>query len=258
MPNQRGFDRFYGIVWGVVDHFDPFSLCENDRPVESVPEDFYLTDAITEQSANFIHDATAAGRPFFLYVAYEAPHWPIQARPADIAKYRGKYDDGWDELRRRRFHRQTEMGLFDANMPLGNVITQGPPWPRLTDDKHAYLAAKMEVHAAMVDRVDQGIGRIVATLAIRPPPRQHGLCCSCPITARRPRSPEGRATTEMAARAMADLHCGTPSWNWRRTAQNLGAKRATRASAPLGPAPPTRRCGTGKWNPMKADAARRW
>ena len=164
LPNQRGFDRFYGIVWGVVDHFDPFSLCDNNRPVESVPKDFYLTDAITAQSANFIHDATAAGRPFFLYVAYEAPHWPIQARPADVAKYKGKYDDGWDALRRRRFRRQTELGLFDASVPLGNVITQGPPWPRLTDDKHAYLAAKMEVHAAMVDRVDQGIGRIVATL----------------------------------------------------------------------------------------------
>jgi arylsulfatase len=164
LPTHRGFDKFYGIVWGVADHFDPFSLCENDIPVRSVPKDFYLTDAIAAHSAKFVRDASAAGKPFFLYAAFEAPHWPIQARAEDIAKYHGKYDNGWDEMRKQRFRRQVELGLFDASAPLGDVITQGPVWRRLPDEKHAYLAGKMEVHAAMVDRVDQGIGHIVESL----------------------------------------------------------------------------------------------
>jgi arylsulfatase len=164
LPTRRGFDRFYGIVWGVVDHFDPFSLCENETPVRSVPDDFYLTDAITDQSTRFVQEAAAARRPFFLYVAYEAPHWPLQARPRDIAKYDGKYDEGWDELRRRRFERQVDLGLFDESAPLGEVITNGPAWRRLSEDRREYLVEKMEVHAAMVDRVDQGIGRLVESL----------------------------------------------------------------------------------------------
>jgi arylsulfatase A-like enzyme len=164
LPTRRGFDRFYGIVWGVVDHFDPFSLIENETPVRSVPKDFYLTDAIAEHSVAFVHDAAKSHQPFFLYVPFEAPHWPIQARPEDIAKYRGKYGDGWDAMRRHRFQRQVELGLFDASVPLGDVITLGPIWRRLPQDKQDFLARKMEVHAAMVDRVDQGIGRIIKSL----------------------------------------------------------------------------------------------
>jgi arylsulfatase A-like enzyme len=165
LPTHRGFEKFYGIVWGVVDHFDPFSLMENQTPVTSVPKDFYLTDAIADHSVSFVKEAANSHRPFFLYVAFEAPHWPIQARPEDIAKYKSKYDDGWDEMRRRRFHRQVELGLFEGTSPLGDVITQGgPAWKSLPNDKRSYLASKMEVHAAMVDRVDQGVGRIVESL----------------------------------------------------------------------------------------------
>jgi arylsulfatase A-like enzyme len=164
LPTRRGFDQFYGIVWGVVDHFDPFSLCEKEMPVPSVSSDFYLTDAISDRSVRFVQEAVAVGSPFFLYVAYDAPHWPLHARPEDIAKYKGKYDGGWDELRRQRFRRQVELGLFDGTQPLGDVITNGSTWRRLPEEKRAFLAAKMEVHAAMVDRVDQGIGRILAAL----------------------------------------------------------------------------------------------
>jgi arylsulfatase len=164
LPTHRGFERFYGIVWGVVDHFDPFSLTENETAVRSVPKDFYLTDAIAAHSASYINVAAAEHRPFFLYVAFEAPHWPIQARAEDIAKYKSRYDEGWDEMRRQRFRRQLDLGLFDAKAPLGEVITQGPAWQNIPADKRSYLASKMEVHAAMVDRVDQGIGRIVDSL----------------------------------------------------------------------------------------------
>ena len=165
LPTHRGFEKFFGIVWGVVDHFDPFSLTENETAVRSVPKDFYLTDAIAAHSAEFVRDASTARRPFFLYVAFEAPHWPIQAQSEDILKYRSKYKDGWDEMRRQRFRRQVDLGLFDSTVPLGDVITQGgPAWRNLPDDKRAYLSAKMEVHAAMVDRIDQGVGHIIDSL----------------------------------------------------------------------------------------------
>ena len=173
MPTRRGFDRFYGIVWGVVDHFDPFSLCSGETPIRSVPPGFYLPDAISTESVNFIEESAAADTPFFLYVAYDAPHWPIQARPEDIAKYDGQYDDGWDELRRRRFARQTEFGLFDASAKLGAVVTDGSAWSETSRERQAFLADKMEVHAAMVDRVDQGVGKIITSLRDCPPARQH-------------------------------------------------------------------------------------
>jgi arylsulfatase A-like enzyme len=164
LPTRRGFDRFYGIVWGVVDHFDPFSLSENEKPVRSVPEDFYMTDAITARAAADLREFAGGDQPFFMYVAYTAPHWPLHARPEDIAKYRGKYAGGWDRLRRDRFLRQVEMGLIDETTPLGEVIAGDQNWGRLADKRRAYLAAKMEVHAAMVDRVDQGIGQILDAL----------------------------------------------------------------------------------------------
>lgn len=163
-PIRRGFDRYYGVIWGVVNFFDPFSLVEGDRPVADVPDDFYLTDAITDYAVRTIGDFAKTDEPFFLYVAHTAPHWPIHARPEDIAKYQGRYDAGWDALRKQRFERQVELGLFDDETPLDEVITRGPQWDERSKREQAYLADKMEVHAAMVDRVDQGVGRILAAL----------------------------------------------------------------------------------------------
>ena len=163
-PMKRGFGHYYGVIWGVVDYFDPFSLVDGDRPIRAVPEDYYLTDAIADRSVQYIRDFVATDAPFFLYVAFTAPHWPIHARPEDIAKYRGKYDAGWDVLRHDRFQRQVKLGLFPSQASLGEVITRGPAWQKRSAREQAYLSAKMQVHAAMVDRVDQGIGRILAML----------------------------------------------------------------------------------------------
>jgi arylsulfatase A-like enzyme len=164
LPTRRGFDRFYGIVWGVVNHFDPFSLCEGEEPVRDVPDDFYLPDAISDKSVEFVQEATSKDQPFFLYVAYDSPHWPIQAKSEDIDKYDGKYNAGWDDVRRERFKRQAEIGLFDESAPLGDISGKERPWRRLPEERREYLADKMEVHAAMVDRTDQGIGRILESL----------------------------------------------------------------------------------------------
>ena len=96
-PVHRGFDRFYGTIWGVVDYFDPFSLVEGTEPVKEVPDDFYYTDAITEKAVASIREMTREERPFFLYVAHNAPHWPLHARPEDIECYRETYYAGMED-----------------------------------------------------------------------------------------------------------------------------------------------------------------
>jgi arylsulfatase len=164
-PIHRGFDRHYGTIWGVVDYFDPFSLVEGTRPIRDVPDDFYYTDAITEKSVESIHAMSREDRPFFLYVAHNAPHWPLHARPEDIARYRGQYDRGWHALREGRYRRQVEMGLIDpAKYPRPPLMGNGPDWDALDAGARAQESALMEVHAAMVDRVDQGVGQIVGAL----------------------------------------------------------------------------------------------
>lgn len=98
-PYNRGFDEHWGVIWGVVDYFDPFSLVHNDEAVEEVDEDFYMTDFITEKSVDMIQKFSQNEAPFFLYIAHTAPHWPLHARDEDIQKYLGKYDAGWQALR---------------------------------------------------------------------------------------------------------------------------------------------------------------
>ncbi len=164
-PVHRGFDRHYGIIWGVVNYFDPFSLVDGIKPIKQVPDDYYITDAITEKSVKYIEDFAESDRPFFLYVAHCAPHWPLHARSEDIARYSDTYRDGWHSLRKRRFERQIELGLFDpTNTELPPVQGMGNDWSQLSDEQKALAARQMAVHAAMVDRVDQGVGRIVETL----------------------------------------------------------------------------------------------
>ncbi|MHC4542688.1 MAG: sulfatase-like hydrolase/transferase [Planctomycetota bacterium] len=159
------FDKHYGVVWGVIDYFDPFSLVEGEQEIQEVPEDYYFTDAITEKSVEYIAKLGQADKPFFLYVAHCAPHWPLHARPEDIDKYKDTYKGGWEKLRRDRYERMLTMGLFEKeNTPLPEIQDRGKEWDRLSEQEKAFLSAKMAVHAAMVDRVDQGIGKIVEAL----------------------------------------------------------------------------------------------
>ncbi len=164
-PINRGFDRYYGPIWGVVDYFDPFSLVDGTKSVPSVPADFYMTDAITARSVEYIRAMSKPDQPFFLYVAETAPHWPLHARPEDIARYQGRYDQGWHALRTERYARQVAMGLLDPKtQPLPPLIVQGSDWSQLTDAQRRHQSSLMEVHAAMVDRVDQGVGQIIQAL----------------------------------------------------------------------------------------------
>lgn len=164
-PINRGFQKHYGVIWGVVDYFDPFSLVDGEKPVKEVPKDYYITDAINKTSVDYIKEFTAAGKPYFLYVAHAAPHWPVHAKPEDIAKYKGKYDMGWDELRKQRYRRMVSMGLIDAaTTPLLDVMGGNGAWDKLSAAEKEKQAMKMATHAAMIERLDIGVGEIIKTL----------------------------------------------------------------------------------------------
>jgi arylsulfatase len=123
---------------------------------------FYLTDAITENAVAYLHEAVKHKEPFFLYVAHTAPHWPLHALPEDIAKYRGKYRGGWDQVRQARHQRQIAMGLLDERWQLSPRDTAAPAWESAPNPEWQDL--RMAVYAAQIDRMDQGIGRLMKAL----------------------------------------------------------------------------------------------
>jgi arylsulfatase len=168
-PVDRGFDRFYGLISGASHYFTP-SKVRTDAPCTwaidgspyAPPEDgFYATDAFTERALNFLDSPTPAPAPFFLYLAYTAPHWPLHARPEEIAKYRGRYRKGWDQLREERHRKMIEMGLVRPEWPLTPRDPAAPEWAQVDPDERDL---RMAVYAAQIDRMDQGIGRIVEKL----------------------------------------------------------------------------------------------
>jgi arylsulfatase len=133
--------------------------------VQEVPDDYYYTQALSNKAVEYIRDYAKSDKPFFLYLAHCAPHWPLHALPEDIEKYKDLYKDGWDDLRKQRFARQVKLGLFDTEKtPLPAVQCEGPPWSERSEKEKEFLARKLAVHAAMVDRIDQGIGQVVNTL----------------------------------------------------------------------------------------------
>lgn len=162
-PTSRGFEKYFGTIWGVVDYFDPFSLVSGTTPIKSVPKDYYHTDAINDTAVAYIKGYAQSDKPFFLYVAENAPHWPLMAKPEDIAKYKDTYKGGWDAIRKARYERMIKMGLIDAKTTkLSERINDDLTWENNPDKDWDAMA--MSVHAAMIDRMDQGIGRIIAAL----------------------------------------------------------------------------------------------
>lgn len=161
-PCNRGFDEHWGLIWGVADFFDPFSLVHNETAIKTVPDDFYMTTFIGEKSVELIDTFSKENDPFFMYVAFTAPHWPLHALPEDVAKYQGKYDMGWDSLRIKRYNRMVEMGLIDPARVKNAPNESHRSWE--SETRKNWEADHMEVHAAMVDRVDQEIGRIIDKL----------------------------------------------------------------------------------------------
>ena len=163
-PNQRGFDDFYGIITGAANYYQPRTLTRNNEPVEPEDDDYFLTDAISGEAVRQIRDHAAGGQdaPFFQYVAYTAPHWPLHAHEEDIARYKGRFDAGWDALREERLARMVEMGIIHESWELSERDPEVGPWEE--QDHKDWEARRMEVYAAQIDRMDQGIGRIVDAL----------------------------------------------------------------------------------------------
>lgn len=161
-PTRRGFDDFYGTIYGVVDYFDPFSLVCGEKPVKEVPEDYYITNVLSDTASLYIERYADDDKPFFIYLSYTAPHWPLHAMPEDIAKYENVYTAGWEAVREQRYRRMKEMELFKGSE---NYLS-----PRQFEDKWednpdaTWDARAMATHAAMVDCMDQGIGRVIETL----------------------------------------------------------------------------------------------
>lgn len=162
-PVSRGFEEHYGVIWGVVNYFDPFSLVHNTRAIRSVPDDFYLTDALSDRAVEYVEKYSRDGQPFFLYLAHTAPHWPLHARPEDVEKYKDAYTAGWRAVRKSRYERQVALGLIEPETcPLSERFAGETTWDANPDQE--WDARAMAVHAAMIDRVDQGLGRLVERL----------------------------------------------------------------------------------------------
>jgi arylsulfatase A-like enzyme len=162
-PTSRGFEKYFGTIWGVVDYYDPFSLVSGIIPIKSVPKDYYHTDAINDTAVAYIKSYARSDKPFFLYVAENAPHWPLMAKPKDIARYTDTYKSGWDAVRKARFERMVKIGLIDPKTTkLPDRINNDLTWENNPDKD--WDAQAMAVHAAMIDCMDQGIGRIVTAL----------------------------------------------------------------------------------------------
>ena len=111
-PTHRGFDDYYGIIYGVADYFDPFSLVSGEEPVRDVPDDYYITTAFSDSAVAYVNRYAQGDRPFFLYLSYTAPHWPLHALPEDIALYEDTYRVGWDSIRAQRYGRMEQLGIL--------------------------------------------------------------------------------------------------------------------------------------------------
>lgn len=165
-PLARGFDRFYGIVAGASSFFrpeDPRGLTLDNTPLPAPEGDYYTTDAFTDYALQFLREPRAAA-PFFLFLSYTAPHWPLHARPEDIAKFVGLYRGGWDKLREARLARQIELGILPAGTSLSPRDEEVRAWDSLTETQQTELDYRMAVYAAQVHRMDWNIGRVVEAL----------------------------------------------------------------------------------------------
>ena len=171
-PVDRGFDRYYGLISGGMNYFNinlgkrkgifrHFAI--NGEEYRPPTNGFYTTDAFTDHAVAMLgaHDGK---RPFFLYLAYNAPHWPLHAPEEEIEKYLGKYSSGWSELRRLRRQRMVKMGLIPESWQLSPRDPDAADWGKLDQDKRREMDRKMAVYAAMIDRMDHNIGRLVEVL----------------------------------------------------------------------------------------------
>ncbi len=171
-PSERGFQRSFTLMQGAGSHFNnegyadfmpTVSYLRDGEPVE-LPDDFYSSDFYTDEIIRYIDEGRESGQPFFAYLAFTAPHWPLHAPAEDIAKYANAYREGWEVLRQRRFAALERAGIVAPGTQISPSLETVPDWDTLTPEEQRYQARLMAVYAAMVDRLDQNIGRLLAYL----------------------------------------------------------------------------------------------
>jgi arylsulfatase A-like enzyme len=163
-PTRRGFEHFYGTLAGAGSYYQPPTLRrgEEDASADACDPSYYYTQAIADDAVSFIRKSAGGTRPFFSYVAFTAPHWPLHAPEADVTACAGAYDEGWGVLRERRLDRQKREGLLDVDAELSTRDPEVPAWEEVKN--RAWWTRRMEVYAAQVELMDRGIGQIVAEL----------------------------------------------------------------------------------------------
>jgi arylsulfatase len=164
-PTDFGFKRYFGHLSGACNYFSgdkTFRL--NGQPWTVPSEGFYTTVADVDFALDFLGEARQTKQPWYLYVAFNAPHAPLHALPADYAKYKGRYDHGWDVARAARVTKQQQLGLFPESLVPSPRPETIPAWDSMADWKRDYEANRMTTLAAMIDRVDQEVGRLIADL----------------------------------------------------------------------------------------------
>jgi len=241
-PTDFGFERYWGHLSGATNFFtgdDTFRLNGGKWGVPKMlnGRPFYTTHAVTDFAIKFLGEATSMDKPFLLYTAFNAPHYPLQAPEEEVKKYDGRYDGGWDKLRMERHQRQLESGLLPAKWKLSPRPGHIPAWDSLSEDEQQWEADRMEVFAAMVDVLDQNVGRLVDCLKkipahcalaggvenqtrvghppTRPPDRFHGHLRRprwCRLSNTDRRSPNRPAAGEIAAAHFQRRNQDAP-WN---------------------------------------------
>ncbi|MAZ26844.1 MAG: arylsulfatase [Cytophagaceae bacterium] len=166
-PLQRGFEHFYGILPGASNYFRPEAprgITVDNEQVVITDEDYYTTDAFTDNAIKFIDGSQSQqdDKPFFLYLAYTAPHWPLQAPKENIDKYRKMYDEGWQAIREERYARMQKMGIIDEQTVLSDQDSKA--WDSLSGEKKKEMSLRRAIYSAQIDRMDENIGRLVEHL----------------------------------------------------------------------------------------------
>jgi arylsulfatase A-like enzyme len=162
-PLQRGFDRFFGTLLGSGSYYSPVTLATQNTLINA-PEGFYYTDAISDTAVSMIQENMLTDSPFFMYVSYTAPHWPLHAYKDNYEPYIDMYSAGWDSIRLQRFRRQKELGIVDEDWILSERNPEAPAWDSLSDEKKEEMKLRMAIYAAQIEVMDCGIGRIISEL----------------------------------------------------------------------------------------------
>jgi len=271
-PTTRGFDRYYGMIGGCENHFNPGTTAVPGQPVpafkiagnrwaldeKGVPESadyvpldpkFYDTDAFTDRALTWLDEYQKDNKPFLLYMAYTAPHWPLHAWPEDIAKYKGVYDGGYEAVRQARYKRQVEMGLLDPKttpLPPMEIGESKPKWEDLSPEERKLEATRMEIYAAMVDRMDQNIGRLIKKLEEQGELgntlilflSDNGACATDPkIDNADPKAPMGSVASYPSYGQNWATVSDTPLRKWKTTSHEGGINTPLIVHWPAGVAP---------------------